>query len=213
MMPENDTYGAWPRSGEIDIAESRGNDRSYPEGGRNWYYGTLHWGPTHASDAYWKTTNANKIRRGTFADGFHTYGMQWTPDYIYFYIDSRVHQIEFIGFDRNKPLYDLGNFAKQTDENNTLLDNPWAGSSSTTGNAPFDQKFYLILNLAVGGTNGWFKDKMGDKPWIDDAQNAQWTFWNAAKAWLPTWGEPNERGMTVKSVKMWQAGACGSPEL
>jgi hypothetical protein len=26
---------------------------------------------------------------------------------------------------------------------------------------------------------------------------------------LPTWGEGAERGMTVKSVKMWQAGQCG----
>jgi hypothetical protein len=41
-------------------------------------------------------------------------------------------------------------------ENKTLLDNPWADSKSTTGNAPFDQSFYLILNVAVGGTNGWF---------------------------------------------------------
>ena len=41
-------------------------------------------------------------------------------------------------------------------ENATLLANPWADSKSTTGNAPFDQDFYLILNVAVGGTNGWF---------------------------------------------------------
>lgn len=44
MMPEDSVYGPWPRSGEIDIMESRGNSRNYPEGGRNYYYGTLHWG-------------------------------------------------------------------------------------------------------------------------------------------------------------------------
>jgi len=33
-------------------------------------------------------------------------------------------------------------------------------------------------------------------------------FWNAKDDWLPTWGEGTERGMTVKSVKMWQAGKC-----
>jgi beta-glucanase (GH16 family) len=44
MMPENSVYGDWPRSGEIDIAESRGNDAKYPGGGRNVYYGTTHWG-------------------------------------------------------------------------------------------------------------------------------------------------------------------------
>lgn len=44
MMPEDSVYGVWPRSGEIDIMESRGNERDYDEGGRNYYYGTLHWG-------------------------------------------------------------------------------------------------------------------------------------------------------------------------
>ena len=44
MMPESDVYGAWPASGEIDIAESRGNDINYHHGGRNWFASTLHWG-------------------------------------------------------------------------------------------------------------------------------------------------------------------------
>lgn len=38
MMPDNDTYGEWPRSGEIDIAESRGNDGdTYRNGGKSLY--------------------------------------------------------------------------------------------------------------------------------------------------------------------------------
>jgi hypothetical protein len=58
------------------------------------------------------------------------------------------------------------------------------------------------------------RDQVGDKPWINDASNARWTFWDAAKTWLPTWGEGDKRGMTVKSVRMWQLGACGrSTEL
>lgn len=44
MMPVNDTYGAWPASGEIDISESRGNDIGYPAGGRNTISSSLHWG-------------------------------------------------------------------------------------------------------------------------------------------------------------------------
>lgn len=31
MLPVNDTYGPWPLSGEIDIMESRGNGRDYPD--------------------------------------------------------------------------------------------------------------------------------------------------------------------------------------
>ena len=33
------------------------------------------------------------------------------------------------------------------------VESPWRGQGP---NAPFDQAFYLILNLAVGGTNGYF---------------------------------------------------------
>ena len=81
--------------------------------------------------------------------------MQWTENYIYFYIDSRVKQILFLGYKEKEPLYEFGKFEEMA-ENKTLLANPWAQSTSTTGNAPFDQNFYLILNVAVGGTNGWF---------------------------------------------------------
>lgn len=33
MLPVNETYGAWPRSGKIDILTARGNDASYPDRG------------------------------------------------------------------------------------------------------------------------------------------------------------------------------------
>lgn len=156
MMPEDSVYGSWPRSGEIDIMESRGNGRDYPEGGRNYYYGTMHWAPTPATDAYWRTTSANKIRRGDYSDEFHTYGFQWTEKYLYFYVDTKIRQIFFMGFKSNKPLYELGEFSRQSDENANLLANPWSNSSTTAGNAPFDERFYLILNVAVGARNGWF---------------------------------------------------------
>ena len=32
--------------------------------------------------------------------------------------------------------------------------------------------FYLILNVAVGGTNGFFPDNVGQKPWLDSSLNA-----------------------------------------
>ena len=30
----------------------------------------------------------------------------------------------------------------------------------------------------------------------------------ARDQWLPSWGEGNNRGMTVKNVKMWREGKC-----
>lgn len=32
--------------------------------------------------------------------------------------------------------------------------------------------FYLILNVAVGGTNGFFPDNVGSKPWLDSSRSA-----------------------------------------
>jgi hypothetical protein len=50
-----------------------------------------------------------------------------------------------------------------------VTENPWeAGEPS----APFDQEFYLILNVAVGGTNGYFPDDQCDKPWSNSASSA-----------------------------------------
>lgn len=38
--------------------------------------------------------------------------------------------------------------------NGSVPVDPWG--STGRANTPFDQEFFLILNVAVGGTNGWF---------------------------------------------------------
>ena len=77
---------------------------------------------------------------------------------------------------------------------------------SSTGNdaTPFDQDFYLILNVAVGGTNGWFEDGKSGKPWVDVSPTAKKDFWNARGSWLPTWEGEGMGEMVVKRVGIWQ---------
>lgn len=175
MMPTTSVYGEWPKSGEIDIVESRGNSVDYT-GGRDVIFSTLHWGrflfeiPTivlkkallkcligldSASDSYWKTQKVRTMRRGDFSEDTHTYGLEWDEKYIYTYFESRLTQVLYTKFYANDPLWNRGDFSSQA-VNNTLAVNPWADSTTTTGNAPFDQEFYLILNVAVGARNGWF---------------------------------------------------------
>jgi hypothetical protein len=63
-------------------------------------------------------------------------------------------QVFFLTFaDGHGNMWDRGNFGADI-VNNSALHDPW----SQTGrlNTPFDQAFYLILNVAVGGTNGYF---------------------------------------------------------
>ncbi len=77
--------------------------------------------------------------------------------------------------------------------------NPWASGAV---NAPFDQRFYLIMNLAVGGTNGYFADGLGDgKPWSNTDAHAANQFWAGAPGWGPTWTAP----LVIDSVTVWQA--------
>jgi beta-glucanase (GH16 family) len=110
MMPEKSVYGEWPRSGEIDIMEARGNAVGYPEGGRDVYTSTLHWGPSSAKDSFWKTTAGRKLRRTDYTEDFHVFGMEWTENYIFTYVDSRLVQVLFTGFKPKTTLWELGDF-------------------------------------------------------------------------------------------------------
>ncbi|CAG2066424.1 unnamed protein product, partial [Timema podura] len=50
---------------------------------------------------------------------------------------------------------------------NPTAENPWRFATKM---APFDQEFYFLMNLAVGGVNGYFPDdgvNAGGKPWIN----------------------------------------------
>jgi beta-glucanase (GH16 family) len=197
MLPVNDTYGAWPRSGEIDLMESRGNNYTYPQGGNNIISSALHWGPNAANDAWWRTNNKRKALHTTYAAGSHVFGMEWSETYLYTYIDNRLLQVMYFNFDGS--LYQRGKFPL-SDSNGTALVDPW----SQTGNpsTPFDEEFYLIINLAVGGTNGWFEDGVAGKPWVDRSPTAKKAFWDAQDQWLPTWEK--QGNLKIDKVQMWQ---------
>jgi len=90
MMPEEDVYGSWPMSGEIDIAESRGNSPNNYTDGRNSIISALHWGPSPETDAFWRTSGKHNLRRTDYSEAFHTYGLEWTKDYLFMYIDNQL---------------------------------------------------------------------------------------------------------------------------
>lgn len=199
MLPVEDTYGTWPSSGEIDIVESRGNNISYTvRGGSEIASSALHWGPDATNDAWWRTWGRKKAFLSTYADGYHKYGLEWTPKYLFTYIDTRLTQVMYTRFDRS--FWKRGDFPLAS-ANGTGYTDLWSftGKHST----PFDKPFYLILNVAVGGQNGWWEDGANGKPWVDHSPNARTTFWNARDQWYPTWKD-GEAQMSVRNVKMMQ---------
>lgn len=197
MLPLNNTYGPWPASGEIDIMESRGNNYTYPQGGNNIVSSTLHWGPTASADGWYQNNVKRQALHTTYAAGFHTFGLEWTEKYVFSYIDTRLLQVLYTTFD--KPFWQKGDFPV-SDSNGTRLVDPW--SYTGRDNTPFDEDFYLILNVAVGSTNGWFDDGVNSKPWVDASASAPRDFWNARDQWYPTWEKNGD--MIVKSVKIQQ---------
>ncbi|KAI7856563.1 concanavalin A-like lectin/glucanase domain-containing protein [Circinella umbellata] len=190
MMPKHSQYGEWPASGEIDIVESRGNTQ-YPYGNISTIGSTLHWGTHYTTNKYDLTAAEGILDDGsTFADDFHTYGLEWSKDGLRTFVDDKT--ILLTNFDQS--FFERGGFPE-------TWANPWR--SGDIG-APFDSEFYLIFNVAVGGVNGFFPDAPG-KPWRNDDPHAINAFWDHREEWLSTWGEDNKNAMAIDWVKVWSA--------
>lgn len=121
MLPEEDRYGGWAASGEIDIMESWG---SQPDK----VAGTIHYGETWPNNKY--TGKDYHFAEGDGIDKWHTYAVEWEPGEIRWYVDGQLYQTQNDWY------------AKEANK-----------ASKYSYPAPFDQDFYLIMNLAVGG---WF---------------------------------------------------------
>lgn len=77
MMPVN--FKSWPDDGEIDIMEEVGVNPDYVSSS------------LHAKGHYHvENTQVTKEIKCPGAEGsFHTYGMEWTPEYFQFYVDGQ----------------------------------------------------------------------------------------------------------------------------
>ena len=61
------------------------------------------------------------------------------------------------------------------------------------------------MNVAVGGTNGYFPDGQCAKTWSDTDPKAVNAFWNSRSDWYSTWDYPNtnQAAMKIDSVRVW----------
>ena len=78
MLPTDNIYGGWPKSGEIDIMEHVGY-------ARDTVYGTIH------TEAYNHSINTHKGGEVFVPDAesaFHLYTVNWTPQRIEWYLDN-----------------------------------------------------------------------------------------------------------------------------
>ena len=124
MLPEDNSYGSWATSGEIDILEAVNLGVACdkcPGGVENTILGTLHFGGAWPDNEF----SSTKVTLPGSLDNFHTYSIIWREGHFTWLVDGKT-------------------FAeKEADD--------WSTTSSNDPNAPFDKSFHLLLNLAVGG--------------------------------------------------------------
>jgi beta-glucanase (GH16 family) len=100
----------WPQCGEIDIMEYLGDSPTK-------IFGSVH-GPGYSGGE--AETKEYSLVNDRFDTGFHIFGIEWSPNYINYYVDG-----------------DLYNQITPDD-----VDGEWV----------FDHPFYIIMNVAVGGS-------------------------------------------------------------
>jgi len=201
LLPLRNAYGQWPASGEIDMVEARGNsditdDKGNQQGISN-AGSTLHFGSDFFHNK-WPHAHGEKLASsGNYGDSFHKYVLIWDEDHISISIDDT----EVVNVTPPQTMWEYGG----NDQDH--VENPWAAGSKM---APFDQDFFLILNVAVGGT-AFFPDTFHNsvgKPWNDKSEFASRDFWNAKSQWYPTWNPDTNNGedaaMQVDYIRVWK---------
>jgi beta-glucanase (GH16 family) len=129
MLGADKNEVGWPKCGEIDIMEI-GHKNGIDKGVQEYYFnGACHWGEGWNGGSYPNkaihTTNNYSLQ-----NDFHTYTLFWTPDSITMFLDLDKYP-------NAKPYYEI----------------PITGSGLENETSRYFRKpFYIIFNLAVGGT-------------------------------------------------------------
>lgn len=105
-------------------------------------HGTIHFGEPHS-----QVQGTYKLEEGNFSDEFHTFAVEWEPGEIRWYCDGVNYKTANDWFTKRM------------------------GFNEVSYPAPFDQPFYIILNVAVGGSWVGYPDETTNfDPKLDDAK-------------------------------------------
>ena len=133
MLQVEDKYGGWAASGEIDLMEIVG-DKPHE------VLGSIHFGSAYPKRSL--ITHVHALPANSTVADWHVYAVEWEPGEIRFYVDGVLTATCDHWWSCSK--LKSGNDAGIGVEPKNAGDlNPWP--------APFDQPFYLLMNVAVGG--------------------------------------------------------------
>lgn len=123
MLPEDDSYGGWASSGEIDIMEALGQ---YPDR----VNGTIQFGSGWPNNFY--SGKQHILPRNGRISEWHTYSIVWLPGQIAWYVDNKLYSVKSFWW-------------------SSSVNGPSSDADLNPYGAPFDKPFHLLLNVAVGG--------------------------------------------------------------
>ena len=133
MMPRDSVFGGWAASGEVDIMEG---DGSHPTKTSS----ALHFSDKYPNNRYTGVplnssfpSSSCSSPTPSLSSGFHDYVLVWTPKVMHFLVDDIVTWSVDLDVDWHW--------------------DPSTASPYAKNGQPWDQYFYLIINVAVGG---WF---------------------------------------------------------
>lgn len=143
MMPADDLYGTWPLSGEIDIMEAINLGTSCDEcveGVEHRTSGALHFGDAIPDNTYLYLNTPDDIL-GDPSEEWRVYTVEWAEGVMQWFVDDQIFM--------------------RIEGDDWFTEAPEAVGRP---NAPFDQPFYLMINLAVGGNLAEKKNGRGFDP-------------------------------------------------
>ena len=129
LLPQDDRYGGWAASGEIDVMEIAGEK---PHEVLN----SIHYGSTYPKRTL--HTHVHTLPDDSTVADWHVYAVEWEPGEIRFFVDEVHTSTENFWWSCSQTADGQGLEARRATDLN-----PWP--------APFDQPFYLVMNVAVGG--------------------------------------------------------------
>ena len=127
-----DANGQWPP--ELDVMEMLGNNPST-------YYTTVH---SNTLSGGYVSQGDNVVNTST---GYHTYGVDWEPDFITFYFDGQKVYQTATPADMNQPMYMIANLA---------VGGYWPGMVNST--TPLPAQMNIDFIRAYSSLPSWIAD-------------------------------------------------------
>ncbi|MEM9549105.1 MAG: family 16 glycosylhydrolase [Bacteroidota bacterium] len=173
MLPTDEVYGGWPKSGEIDIVELIGDKPSE-------IHGSMHFGKDWPNNS--NIQASYHLNEGDFNDDFHTYAVEWEEGEIRWLIDDHLYS--------TKTPKDIGSLQWPFDQNfhivlNIAIGGSWPGNPDETTQFPQTMELEYIRVY-----DGFFPSLSGKTQVDKNAKEVSYTIHNTPTNAIIHWTLP-----------------------